>query len=197
VIVLCSVAFLAYGCGSDVEPAPATSEPTTTAPTPTATPCVVEGATTGDKQSHNQPPHSPMVEVRTSGTACPRVVFEFEGQVSGYDVRYIEPPLTDCGSGEETDTSTWDANAFLEVRLEPSGGPDITSEEGEPTYKGARDIDVEEDAILKHLTVTCDFEAVFTWAIGVDQERPFNVMTLQDPPRLVVEISEAADADRD
>lgn len=196
-VVLCGLALAGSACGGDDAPSPATSEPTETAALPTVTPCLLEDATTDEKKNESRPPHAPMVEVRTSGEGCPRVVFEFEDQVSGYNVRYVDPPLTDCGSGEETDTSAWDADAFLEVRLEPSGGPDLTSEEGEPTYKGSRDITVEQNAILKHLKVTCDFEAVFTWAIGLDRRRPFTVTTLQDPPRLVVDISPAQEPGQD
>ena len=190
--VLCCFALVAAACGGDDdEPSPATPAPPPTEAAPTATPCVLDGATTDAKETDNDPEISPMIEVRTSGEGCPRVVFEFENQIADYKVSYIEPPATDCGSGEEVDTSTWDAGALMEVRLEPSGGPDLTSEEGEPTYKGSRDIDVEEDDILTHLKVSCDFEAVFTWVIGLDEERPFTVTTLQNPSRLVVEISQA------
>lgn len=190
--VLCSFVFVAVACGGDDDqPTPATAAPTASEAAPTATPCVLDGATTEVKETNNDPDVSPMIEIRTTGAACPRVVFEFEDQIADYKVSYIDPPATDCGSGEEVDTSTWDAGALMEVRLEPSGGPDITSEEGEPTYKGSRDIAVEENEILKHLKVSCDFEAVFTWVIGVDEERPFTVTTLQNPPRLVVEISQA------
>lgn len=178
-------------CTQD-EPAAPTAQPTATEGEPTATPCAVEGATTEGKSSEGTPPHSSMIEVRPSDDDCPRVTFEFEGdQISGYKVAYVDPPITDCGSGAEVDTSAWGAEAFLEVRLEPSGGPDLSNDRGEPTYTGSRDITIEDGEILKRLKVSCDFEAVFTWVIGLDSERAFAVTTLDDPARLVVDISRA------
>ena len=44
--------------------------------------------------------------------------------------------------------------------------------------------------VLKHLTVTCDFEAVFTWLVGLDDKHAFDVQALTDPPRIVVDISQ-------
>jgi hypothetical protein len=36
--------------------------------------------------------------------------------------------------------------------------------------------------------LTGDFEAVLTWALGVNQEADFRVLTLDGPPRLVVDV---------
>lgn len=33
------------------------------------------------------------------------------------------------------------------------------------------------------------YESVTTWAIGVDQQRPFEVSVLDNPPRLVIDIA--------
>jgi hypothetical protein len=38
--------------------------------------------------------------------------------------------------------------------------------------------------------VNCDFEAVFEWIIGLDAKHPFDVTTFEDPPRLVIDVSE-------
>jgi hypothetical protein len=185
-IVACAV-LMAGGaaCSGDDDP-PATAQPTATIAAPTTTPCAVEGATTEPRERDNQQV-GPVIDVRQTDEGCPRVVFEFKDNVSGYKVAYAEPPFTECGSGAEVDTSAWGAEAFINVRLEPSGGPDIESEEGEPYYKGPRDIDAGGDA-LKHLKVICDFEGVFEWIIGLDDEHPFDVNTFEDPPRLVIDI---------
>ena len=110
--------------------------------------------------------------------------------MSNYQIRYADEPLTECGSGEEVDTRTWDAGAFLTVRLEPSGGgrTRATTVASRPT-RAPRDIAVDGD-VLKHLKVICDFEAVFEWVIALDDEHPFNVITYDDPPRLVIDVSE-------
>ena len=187
-VVLGCVLLLAAACSSG-DDTQTTAQPTSTTATPTATPCAVEGATTEPRERENEQV-GPVVDVRQTDEGCPRVVFEFKDNVSGYKVAYDEPPFSECGSGAEVDTSSWDASAFIHVRLFPSGGPDIESESGEPYYKGSRDIEVD-GAVLKHLKVICDFEAVFEWVIGLDAEHPFEVTTFEDPPRLVIDISEA------
>jgi hypothetical protein len=35
---------------------------------------------------------------------------------------------------------------------------------------------------------TGDFESVLTWTIGLDEKRPFKVVTSDSPPRLALEI---------
>jgi hypothetical protein len=187
-VVLTCVLLMVLGaaCNGGDDDQQATAEPTATIAIPSATPCAVEGATTEPRERENEQV-GPVVDVRQTDEGCPRVVFEFKDNVSGYKVAYAEPPFSECGSGAEVDTSAWGAEAFINVRLEPSGGPDIESEEPEPYYKGPRDIDAGGDA-LKHLKVICDFEGVFEWIIGLDDEHPFDVNTFEDPPRLVIDI---------
>jgi hypothetical protein len=166
-----------------------TEQPTTSArATPAPTPCALEGGETKPREGKSTQV-GPVIDVRPNAEACPRVVFEFKDAVPGYDIAYKDGPFTDCGSGAEVSTSSWDASAFIDVRLEPSGGPDLAGN-GEPYYKGPRDIAVDGD-VLKHLKVICDFEGVFEWVIGLDAKHPFDVTTFEGPPRLVIDISEA------
>jgi hypothetical protein len=177
-----------FACGNDDEEPSPTAPPVATTAAPTSTPCAVEGATTEPRERDNEQV-GPVVDVRQTEEGCPRIVFEFKDSVPGYKVAYGDGPFSECGSGAEVDTATWDADAFINVRLEPSGGPDLEGE-GEPYYKGPRDIAVD-GAVLKHMKVICDFEGVFEWIIGVDAKHPFDVNTFEDPPRLVIDISEA------
>ncbi len=117
------------------------------------------------------------------------MVFEFEDHEPDYVVEYAEPPFSECGSGDAVSTIGWGASAYLTVRLEPSGTADLTKEDAPLTYEGRREIDVSGE-ILKHLQVVCDFEAVLEWVVGLDERRDFTVFTLDDPPRVVVDISE-------
>jgi hypothetical protein len=186
VCVLVMSASAACSSGDDTR---STAQPTAAVATPSATPCAVEGATTESREQATEQV-GPVVDVRQTAEGCPRVVFEFKDNVSGYKVAYKEPPFSECGSGAEVDTAAWNAHAFIDVRLFPSGGPDVESDSGEPYYKGPRDIAVD-GAILKHLKVVCDFEGVFEWVVGLKAEHGFEVTTFEDPPRLVIDISEA------
>jgi hypothetical protein len=191
-IAVCCLAMLAAGCGKSNESANPTSEPSIVATqTPQPTPCSLEGATTATKKSEGDPPFTAVTDVRPNAAGgCPRVVFEFRGdQPAGHSVGYAKAPFSECGSGEEVSTQTWNADAYLRVRLSPSSGVDLMHE-AEPTYKGPRDIPLH-GSILKHMKVICDFEAVFEWIIGLDAKHPFTVTTFESPPRLVIDISGA------
>ncbi len=109
-----------------------------------------------------------------------RVVFEFEGDVPGYHLEYIDRPVRACGSGDVVPVA---GDGWLEVRLSPANAHD---ESGKPTVSPA-----ETDAGLptvKELQRTCDFEAVTTYVLGVGSPNPYRVLSLEDPPRLVVDV---------
>lgn len=186
-IAVATLAALLLGaCGGE----PANDQAAQTASpdaTPEASPCLVEGASTQTRTSDVEPPMSPVTDVRYNTGDCPRIVFEFQDQISGYEIGYAEPPFSECGSGEDVSTDAWEADGFLSVRLEPSASVDLTNE-AEPTYEGPRDIDADGD-VLKHLRVICDFEGIFQWIVGLEEERPFNVVTFDDPPRIMIDIA--------
>jgi hypothetical protein len=188
-LVLCLL-LLALGMGCNrSDDAGRLAEPTdVVTATPEPTPCVLDDVSTDDRERSSKERFSPVSDVRWSESAgCPRIVFEFRDHVPGYSVGYSEPPFSECGSGEEVDVEDWDASAYLSVRLEPSGTGD--PETGKPIYKGTRDIDTDGE-VLKHIRRICDFEAVNEWIVGLDEERPFDVMTLDDPSRLVIDVSQ-------
>lgn len=109
-----------------------------------------------------------------------RVVFELRGAVPGYHVEYVDSPVRDCGAG---DVRSIAGDGWLEVRLSPAvahteaGAPTITERERALTLP-----------ILRELELTCDFEAVVTWVLGVSSPHRYSVLELNDPPRLVVDI---------
>jgi hypothetical protein len=182
----CVLLLSASACSRDEEEPRVSAQPTATIASPTTTPCAVEGATTETRERAGEQ-FGPVTDVRQTEDGCPRIVYEFKDAVPGYKVAYAEGPFEECGSGAEVNTATWNATAFLDVRLEPSGGPDIEGE-GEPYYKGPRDIAVD-GAVLKHMKVICDFEGVVQWIVGLDAQHPFDVNTFEGPPRLVIDIS--------
>jgi hypothetical protein len=114
--------------------------------------------------------------------AFERVTFELAGAggVPGYQVEYVDRPLYDCGSGAPTYPV---GDAWLQVRLEPAAAH---TEEGRPTL-GARDVPVVAP-LLQRLYRTCDFEAIVVYVLALGSPNRFRVLTLSEPPRIVVDI---------
>jgi len=112
-----------------------------------------------------------------------RVVFQFRGEgVPGYRVEYVEPPLKEDGSGDPVEIS---GSAFVVVRMEPASGFDLNTGEGELVYKGPKRLPG--TGVVKEVVRTGDFEAVLTWAVGLDAQVPFLVTTTASPSRLIVD----------
>jgi hypothetical protein len=112
-----------------------------------------------------------------------RVVFQFRGEgLPGYRVQYMEPPLKEDGSGNVVQI---DGNAFVVVRMEPASGFDLNTGEGELVYKGPKR--VPGASVVQEVVRTGDFEAVLTWAVGLEEKVDFRVSTLSSPSRLVVD----------
>lgn len=110
-----------------------------------------------------------------------RVTFQLAGGVPGYHVEYVDAPVRQCGSGEPVEVA---GGAWLEVRLQPAAAH---TESGAPTID-ARDRR-EDLPIVRHLVMTCDFEADVTWVIGVASPERYRILELADPPRLVVDVA--------
>ncbi len=114
-----------------------------------------------------------------------RVVFRFRNTVPGYRVAYVKRPLVEDGSG---DPVTVAGKVVVGVRLEPASGFDL-SDEGHLVYTGPKRIEGGDSgaAVVEELVRTGDFEAVLSWAVGLDSATDFRVLRLDGPPRLVVD----------
>jgi hypothetical protein len=115
-----------------------------------------------------------------------RVVFEFDGPLPEVDVEYVEPPISEDGSGDEIEVR---GDAFLQVTMRPASGFDLSGE-GEQTYDGPTRL-VGEDAgtsVIQEVVRNGDFEAVLAWVIGISDRIDFRVDTLVDPSRVVVDV---------
>ncbi|HKO87187.1 MAG TPA: hypothetical protein VJU83_01570 [Burkholderiales bacterium] len=138
--------------------------------------------TTGiiDRPQRNAPA-AMLVAVRT-GThdGFDRIVFEFEERVPGYHIEYIDRPVRKCGSGDVTPMA---GDGWLEVRMSPANAH---TEEGRPTV-GERER-MPNLPVLSELELTCDFEAVVTWVLGVKSPNHYQVRELNSPPRLVIDM---------
>jgi hypothetical protein len=113
-----------------------------------------------------------------------RVVFQFRGEGHpAYRVQYEDPPLKEDGSGKLVDIA---GSAFVVVRMEPASGFDLNTGEGELVYKGPKRIEGA-GSVVQEVVRTGDFEAVLTWAIGLEEKVEFRVTTAASPSRLIVD----------
>jgi hypothetical protein len=186
-------------CGGGDESAPAeTSQPATTAPGPTST----ESTTSTEPVPLPGPPFGTQP---VSGPAVPggtalltdvrlgrhegfdRVVFQFRpGASPGYQVRYVQPPIVEDGSGKRVAIA---GDAYLSVRMEPASGFDLEGTSGQvytgPVRIGGSDAGTN---VVLEVVRTGDFEAVLTWVAGLEDRAPFRVIRLSGPPRIVVDV---------
>ena len=186
VVTAALLALVGVGCGGDSDDEPTTSVTSPTATTePTTTEEAFEGGTepvTGEAQVAET---ALLERVAVAGhDGYDRVVFQFKNGLPGYRVEYVEPPLREDGSGNLV---RLDGEAFVVVRMEPASGFDLSVPEGEMVYTGPRRIAGDGTSVLNEVVRTGDFEAVLTWAVGLDARVPFRVLTLDDPARIVVD----------
>lgn len=112
-----------------------------------------------------------------------RVVFEFENTLPGYDVRYVPKPVHEDGSGRVVPV---DGAYVVQVRMENALDADLTRAGAPLTYTGPRRIAPGTPELVE-LVRSGGFEGVLTWVVGLADRVDFRVLTLQLPPRLVVD----------
>lgn len=187
VLLVMVTAGLIAGCGGRDDEAPVAPGTAQASTSSTATPVpALKGASTNAVVWKGA---STEVELLTDVRAArhqgyDRIVFEFRTGLPGYDVRYVEPPVRADGSGNEVAVA---GGAVLRLRMEPALDADLTQESAPRTYTGPTRFPPDTAAVVE-LVRTGGFEAVLTWAIGVDEKRPFRVTRLEDPARLVIDI---------
>ncbi len=184
-LLLVVAATLLGGCGGTDDEAPASSTgtgSTTTAPSP-----VLEGASTGPVAWTSAIAETALLTHVRAGhrPGYDRTVFEFANGIPGYEVRYVQPPVHADGSGEAVAVG---GGAVLLARMEPALDADLSQESAPRTYTGPTRFSPETEAVVE-LVRTGGFEAVLTWAIGVDEARPFRVVRLQNPARIVIDVA--------
>ena len=184
-VTAATLALVGPGCAGSDDDEP-TSIPTPTATTaPTTTGETFEG-TTGTVTGAAQISETALLErVAVAGHGgYDRVVFQFRNGLPGYRVEYVEPPLREDGSGNVVKLA---GNAFVVVRMEPASGFDLSVPEGELIYTGPRRLPGSGTSVVREIVRTGDFEAVLTWAVGLDARVAYRVLTLDDPARIVVD----------
>ncbi len=163
-------------------PRSSTSSSTTTTTTAPVLPRATADPATGPGTGYG---HLTAIRVARQ-TGYDRVVFEFSGDIPGYDIRYVDPPVVMDGSGAPVSVT---GDAFLLARFSPASGYDMDA--GAPTYTGPDHV-AGTGATVDQLAAAGDFEAVLRWAIGVRSgPHRFTVSTLPAPSRIVIDIADA------
>lgn len=112
-----------------------------------------------------------------------RVTFEFEGDLPGYRVGFVDRPIVQDGSGDEIAV---DGEAVLSIHFEPASGYDLAGE-GRQVYTGPTRLDLATRTVLDVVRAG-DFEANLEWVLGLDAKAPFRVRTEASPNRVIVEV---------
>jgi hypothetical protein len=164
-VVAISLALVVAGCGSEKQAGGTTSE---------CQPLSGGGTTSRSGQGPAETMYLTDVTVETLDCAD-RVVFDFgkdQPQAPGYQVAY-QPGSTakiEDGSGNLIDIA---GSAFLVVKLQPAATAEITGDSLKLTYTGPRRLKPSGSRHVSEVVKTGDFEAVVTWVIGLDDQRPF------------------------
>ncbi|MEE9197071.1 MAG: hypothetical protein V3U45_02915 [bacterium] len=160
----------------------ATPSPTSPTPTASPTPAPFDG-TRGPVEKLGSDPVALLTDVRTGRhPTFDRIVFEFQDNVPGYRIEYVEPPILQDASGLPVEIA---GSAFLQVRFNPAAAHDPFT--GQLTYTGPREIADGLPALVE-AEQTGDFEAYVTWVLGLTEETDFKVSVLQDPFRVAIDV---------
>lgn len=171
-------------------PAAAPVESSTTQTT--APPCTFSGATDPARGPADAPTRL-LTDVRAGVHECyERVTFEFKPQAGDADgpvswkAAYEPGPITEDGSGRPVAVK---GSAYLVVTMTATG-VDLSQEAAPPTYTGPASLAAAGATRIQQVRRTGDFEAVLTWVIGLDRQRPFRVTGQTGPPRVVVDVGD-------
>lgn len=190
--VLLSSAFIWASCGDGDSTTPDGSTPDASTPgastpaasTPTDDDTASGVPTPANFQTSSEPIEqtfeqgvlpNPLVGVASaSQTLWDRLVFEFDRGAPDYRVEYIDPPITQCASGEPVEVR---GEAFIQVRFGHAQAHDL---DGNPTIDSTTV--ARNGPSMVEAVQTCDFEGVVTWVVGVTQEVDFRVFTILKNP---------------
>ena len=191
--VLGAVAALALGgCGDDGGRAGGAKTATPT-PTPTPAATVTAGGIDALEDASTEPVVVPAANRETALLTAvraarhegyDRVVFEFENELPGYDVRYTASPVRADGSGAAVEMRG--AHALL-IRMENALDADLSKPGAPATYRGPARFSPSTPEIAELVRVG-GFEGVLTWAAGLNDRVDFRVSTLSAPPRLIIDV---------
>jgi hypothetical protein len=123
--------------------------------------------------------------VRASAhTGYDRLVFEFEAATPGYAVQYVAEQFKNADSGAVIAVN---GGALAQVKLARAATSDISGTGTRETYTGPKRFTPAGTAAITEVVLISDSEGTVTWAVGLKQQAPFSVQTLDGPSRVVVD----------
>jgi hypothetical protein len=174
--------------------AASTVGPRSDGPTAVATPSPKKAASCEAVSGGSERKVANLVDVRVGTHAgYDRVSFEFAPPSNGkyfglppYELKAATLPIVQDGSGEPVDV---EGDAFAALMIHGASGVDFTGPEGyEITYDGPKEFRPGYAALVEATRIG-DFEAVLSWAFGLNQGSCWTVAEMQDPLRLVIDFS--------
>ena len=162
---------------------------TATAPAPATTspPAGRAEWPTGPRRAHFPAvgPAATLVALRTGRHAgYERVVFEFDGRLIGYDVRYV-PEVT---LGESDQAAPLPGTAFLQASFQPAvahqlrGGAVVNTLKGPETLRPRY-------PVVQQVTLASDWEGEVRFGLGLSGKAGFRLLRLDNPTRMVLDLA--------
>lgn len=111
-----------------------------------------------------------------------RIVFEFAGGSLPPATIAYAAKVSQCGSGASVDLK---GGAVLTVRFSQAAAH---NESAQPTF--VPKVVAGPGTTILEARASCDFEGVVAWAAGIKGQQRFKVTTLQNPPRLVIDVKQ-------
>jgi hypothetical protein len=195
VAVFASLLLIAVACGDDDEttPSPSASRSGTLTATPGTTVPASSASATDEPFSGGRDPvqvvatpgmgQAHLKDVRAAKhSTFDRFTLEFDVAPAVYKVEYVQPPILADPSGKEV---TIDGKAFLQITIQGAVAYYLAA--GGTAYTGPNELKPGLPNLVE-AELTGDFEAVLIWVLGVNEEADFRVLTLESPPRLVVDV---------
>lgn len=182
--VLFGLAVLTAACGTPrPDTAALTPEPATPqASSPTATPQPSSPTSTAEVEVERGGEPVLVTAVRFAAhDGYDRVVVDFDGDVPGYRVTWVDELIED-GSGQKIDVT---GGAYLHVDLTPANAH---TEAGKPTWTGGPIFQADLGNV-QSVVKTGDFEGHVGVGIVLDHRAGFEVKEQAGPNRLVIDVA--------
>ena len=118
---------------------------------------------------------APPVALLTGVRAQPaKVTFTFRSAPSRIRSGYVaKAQLREDGSGFKVAVK---GKAFVVVHFTPASGGDLSGSTFKLVYRGPKRLKPAAPGPVQEVVRTGDFEAVLSWAIGLDKRRPFHIV---------------------
>jgi hypothetical protein len=131
--------------------------------------------------THDVSPVPKTVDLRVGQHATyDRVVIDLSGPISGYDLRYVKTLRYDASG----DTVPLRGARFIQIHVTPAVAHDAA---GHSVYQGPR-LTQYGMPTLRGAAFTGDFEGTVSFGLSLSHLKPFRVLELHGPNRIVIDL---------